>query len=85
LCSSKGSIQLVCSANTARQLDRVKADFTTYALIRGNGHWAAELKGSETSGGDHFGVSVAISGNASLVGAVLAGSNSGGRAYVFEA
>jgi hypothetical protein len=46
---------------------------------------AAELKGSDTVGGDYFGVSVAMSDDTALVGAVGAGSNSGGRAYAFEA
>jgi hypothetical protein len=45
---------------------------------------AAELKGSDTVGGDYFGVSVAISDDTALVGAVTAGSNIGGRAYVFK-
>jgi hypothetical protein len=45
----------------------------------------AELKGSDASGGDNFGVSVAISDDTALVGAVTSGSNIGGRAYVFEA
>jgi hypothetical protein len=43
----------------------------------------AELKGSNTTAGDYFGISVAISGKSSVVGA-YGHSNFAGRAYVFD-
>ncbi len=45
---------------------------------------AAELKGSDTSVGDYFGVSVGISDDTAIVAAISAGSKMGGRAYVFK-
>ncbi|MGA2528950.1 MAG: hypothetical protein ABSG36_07275 [Acidimicrobiales bacterium] len=56
-----------------------------YVFTGTDGVWtqAAELKGSDTSAGDYFGVSVAISGTTVVVGAYESAKQAG-RAYLFK-
>jgi hypothetical protein len=56
----------------------------TYVFTYGSAGWkqAAELRGSDTAGGDGFGYTVAISGDSAIVGAPDHSKNAG-RAYVF--
>ncbi len=51
-----------------------------YVFVRSNGEWAqqAYLKASNTDAGDHFGVSVAVSGDTLVVGAIREDSNAMG-------
>ena len=58
----------------------------SYLFARTGASWkqAAEVKGSNTAGGDYFGYSVAISGNAAIAGAD-GHAKSAGRAYLFQA
>lgn len=57
-----------------------------YVFTKTDAGWkqVAEVTGSDTRAGDGFGVSVAISGRAAIVGA-LAFSNAVGHVYLFEA
>ncbi len=65
--------------------NRAAASGGAYVFTKTSGGWkqAAELKGSDTVSGNHFGWSVAISGTTAVVGAFLH-ANSAGRAYVFD-
>jgi hypothetical protein len=64
--------------------NRAAASGGAYVFTKTPGGWkqVAELKGSDTVSGNHFGWSVAISGTTAVVGAFLH-ANSAGRAYVF--
>ena len=57
---------------------------SAYVFTKTAGVWkqAAELKGSDTTAGDYFGISVAISGTTVVVGA-YDHANLAGRAYLF--
>jgi hypothetical protein len=64
--------------------NRAAASGRAYMFTKTGSGWkqAAEVKGSDTVSGNHFGWSVAISGATAIVGAFLQ-ANSAGRAYVF--
>lgn len=58
---------------------------SAYVFIRSGTNWSQQAKLTANDGldGDHFGNSVALSGNTALVGAYRAGVNDTGAAYVF--
>ena len=63
---------------------------SAYVFVRSGGVWTQQTKltASDASGGDEFGISVAVSGDTAVIGAYqddhVAGPTNAGSAYVFE-
>jgi hypothetical protein len=85
--SDQFGISISVSGDTAavgahRDDDNGDASGSAYVFVRSGTTWTQEQKltASDAAGGDHFGVSVSVSGDTAVVGAAGSGS---GSAYVF--
>ena len=78
------SVAISGTTMVAGATSRAAAAGRAYVFTKTASGWkqAAKLEGSDTTAGDHFGWSVAISGTTAVVGGFLH-AKSAGRAYVF--